>query len=376
VEKRLGHWSTRWLSLGGCFTLLKVVLEGQAVYWMALATIPASFLTKLHKMMFKFLWSGCSIHTRQHLCSWKTLANPKNKEGWGIQNPLFFSQALDASTLWPILIKPGIWHTIILDKYLCHYSVKSWLSVETDIPRSTSFFWKNFLKAKSLITTWLCWRPGSGHTTDLDRDCILGMNSSVRLSPQLITHLNTKHISFLSQIHASCRSDAHPDNWITNASLGLSNDVAHDWENFCLALTQLGIHLTPMADHPHWTWGDRSGFLTAQNVYATISNLHWTTNLRGWKHGFWAWNIPPKIKFFTWLLIENKTNTWDNLIKKGWTGPSYCSSVQNLIQNRSITSSSSAPSSRRSGKLQHWHLKFTLLGTKLHLQLVLIHGLV
>jgi hypothetical protein len=43
VEKRIGHWSTRWLSLGGRFTLLKVVLEGQAVYWMALAAIPASF---------------------------------------------------------------------------------------------------------------------------------------------------------------------------------------------------------------------------------------------------------------------------------------------------------------------------------------------
>jgi hypothetical protein len=307
------------------FYLLKVVLEGKVVYWMALAAIPASVLNKLCKMMFNFLWSGCSIHSRQHLCSWQTLAKPKNKGGWGIQNPLLFSQALAASTLWCILIKPGIWHTIILDKYLCHHSVKSWLSVETDIPRSTSYFWKNLLKAKRLITTWLCWHPGSGHTIDLDRDCILGMNASARLTPQLISHLNTKHISFLSQIRASCRSDAQPDSWITNTSLGLTNDVARDWENFCLALTQLGIHLTPMTDLPHWIGGDRSGFITAQNVYAAITNLHWTTNLRGWKHGFWDWNLPPKIKFFTWLLFENKINSWENLLKKGWTGPSYCS---------------------------------------------------
>jgi hypothetical protein len=114
VEKRIGHWSTRWLSLGGRFTLLKVVLEGQAVYWMALAAIPASVLTKLCKMMFNFLWSGCLDHTRQHLCSWQTLAKPKKKGGWGIQNPLFFSQALAANTLWRVLNKPGIWHTVIL----------------------------------------------------------------------------------------------------------------------------------------------------------------------------------------------------------------------------------------------------------------------
>jgi hypothetical protein len=92
-----------------------------------------------------------------------------------------------------------------------------------------------------------------------------------------------------------------------------------------LALTQLGIHLTPTTDLPHWIGGNCSGFVTAQNVYAVITNLHWTTKLRGWKHGFWDWNIPPKIKIFTWLLFENKINTWENLLKKGWTGPSYCS---------------------------------------------------
>jgi len=29
-------------------------------------------------------------------------------------------------------------------------------------------------------------------------------------------------------------------------------------------------------------------------------------------------------KNFTWLLTENKTNTWDNLLKKGWMGLSFC----------------------------------------------------
>jgi hypothetical protein len=83
VENRIGHWCSKWLSLGGRFTLLKVVLEGQAVYWMALAAIPASVLTKLCKMMFNFLWSGCSDHPRQHLCSWKTLAKPKKRGAGG-----------------------------------------------------------------------------------------------------------------------------------------------------------------------------------------------------------------------------------------------------------------------------------------------------
>jgi hypothetical protein len=30
-----------------------------------------------------------------------------------------------------------------------------------------------------------------------------------------------------------------------------------------------------------------------------------------------------KIKFFIWLLTENKLNTWDNLLRKGWSGPNF-----------------------------------------------------
>jgi hypothetical protein len=58
VEKRIGHWCNRWLSLGGRFTLIKAVLECQPVYWMALAAIPVSVLDKLRKLTYNFLWSA------------------------------------------------------------------------------------------------------------------------------------------------------------------------------------------------------------------------------------------------------------------------------------------------------------------------------
>ena len=31
--------------------------------------------------------------------------------------------------------------------------------------------------------------------------------------------------------------------------------------------------------------------------------------------------LPLKIKCFTWIYLNNKVNTWDNLLKKGWIGP-------------------------------------------------------
>jgi hypothetical protein len=176
-------------------------------------------------MIFNFLWSGCSEHPRQHLCNWLTLAKPKHKGGWGIQNPILFSQALATASLWRVLTHPGIWHSIIIDKYLSHYTVKSWLLAQTTIPRTTSFFWRNITKTKSLITRWLCWLPGSGSTIQLGRDHISGMNASVTLSPQLISHLHSINIWYLSQIketstiRSSTRQMGHQRNLRTQSGL-------------------------------------------------------------------------------------------------------------------------------------------------------------
>jgi hypothetical protein len=38
----------------------------------------------------------------------------------------------------------------------------------------------------------------------------------------------------------------------------------------------------------------------------------------------WSSHFPPKIKYFTCLMIAYKLNTWDILQRKGWTGPNFC----------------------------------------------------
>jgi len=43
-----------------------------------------------------------------------------------------------------------------------------------------------------------------------------------------------------------------------------------------------------------------------------------------WYTDLWQWKIPLKIKLFVWLLLEQKLLTWDNLVKRGFLGPSMC----------------------------------------------------
>jgi hypothetical protein len=82
-------------------------------------------------------------------------------------------------------------------------------------------------------------------------------------------------------------------------------------------------------------------FLTVQNVYASHHEFNWHTNVRGWRKHLWSWHIPPKIKYFTWLMTAYKLNTWDILQKKGWSGPNYCH-LCHLILKLQITFLSSA----------------------------------
>jgi len=44
---------------------------------------------------------------------------------------------------------------------------------------------------------------------------------------------------------------------------------------------------------------------------------------RVWQPFLW-----PKVSFFLWLTVQNRILTWDNLLKKGFTGPSRCTLCQ------------------------------------------------
>jgi hypothetical protein len=128
-----------------------------------------------------------------------TLAKPKKYGGWGFCNIFHFNKALAANTLWRVLTRDGIWHNVIKDKYLPFSTVTNWLRSPSFNLTTTSRIWSNLLKSVHLITHWLSWIPDSGHLVALGRDKILGLGDRSFLSPALISFLNQKNITVLSQ---------------------------------------------------------------------------------------------------------------------------------------------------------------------------------
>jgi hypothetical protein len=120
IEKKIGLWCYKWLSLGGRLILLKRVLESQSIYWMAVELIPKFIINQIHKLCINFLWNGNNPTCHMHLCNWEVLSRPKSSGGWGLKNLTHFNLALLAKTLWHTLFDRGLWHNIVMDKYLSH----------------------------------------------------------------------------------------------------------------------------------------------------------------------------------------------------------------------------------------------------------------
>jgi len=89
-ESGINHWCNKWLSLGGRFILIKVVLESLPVYWLTLAHFSLEALNKLRKLIFSFLWKGNKNKNGYHLCSWISISRPNLYGGWGLWNILCF----------------------------------------------------------------------------------------------------------------------------------------------------------------------------------------------------------------------------------------------------------------------------------------------
>jgi hypothetical protein len=87
----------------------------------------------------------------------------------------------------------------------------------------------------------------------------------------LINH----NIRYLFQAKAQSSWGFVIDQWKSSEELGLTGNLALEWENYTRALIRSGIHLQPGEDILLWTGGDQSGSLSAENVYNSVASKLW-----------------------------------------------------------------------------------------------------
>jgi len=114
-----------------------------------------------------------------------------------LRNIFLFNKVLAKNSLWRVLMKDGIWNRVIKDKYLPQFSVATWLRFTSHRMTDASQIWKILLKSLHIITHWLSWKPGTGHSVLIGNDLILGLGNYSLLSKEILFSLNKINVRYL-----------------------------------------------------------------------------------------------------------------------------------------------------------------------------------
>ena len=69
-------------------------------------------------------------------------------------------------------------------------------------------------------------------------------------------------------------------------------------------------------------WGSSSGLYSAAARYAALKAIPWAApDPTVWRN-LWLHPSLPKIDLLCWSLLHDSILSWDNLVKRGWEGPS------------------------------------------------------
>ena len=108
-----------------------------------------------------------------------------------------------------VLHSDGLWHNVLLVKYLKNLSVVAWFRGKNFNYRGVSIFWKGLLQTLPWLGRCLSWHVGSGHDVLVGIDPIVGSQTPHTLPTGLREYLEDLDITTLSQAH-NIMAGSHP----------------------------------------------------------------------------------------------------------------------------------------------------------------------
>lgn len=108
------------------------------------------------------------------------------------------------------------------------------------------------------------------------------------------------------------------------SDIGLSGSLVEERDSYVYFLQSSGIILGNEQDTLMWSWNQTNGGITIKKSYEAVTlNLPAPTS-KWWLPYLWRWKIPQKLKVLSWLVLQNRILTGENIKKKGFNGPFIC----------------------------------------------------
>jgi hypothetical protein len=196
---------------------------------------------------------------------------------------------------------PGLWHEVIMKKYLKRKTIEKWFRQGRKNWNGTSNFWRALTSSVNIISDWLVWKPGSGRDIRIGVDPMVGSHSFYKLSENLLLLLKEQGITCLAHAGTFTQEGNNFTRWKKAESLGLEGAQKDEWKNYTKGLVSVGIELNDEKDRLLWSWDTKQGQVNAKLAYEVQVMEDRGVETKFWYSKIWKWQLPMKVKLFVWL---------------------------------------------------------------------------
>eukprot|EP00253_Pinus_taeda_P028075 PITA_28075 len=255
------------------------------------------------------------------LVAWKKLCRPKNRGGLNLVDPSVVNRVCGAKIWWKWISKTTLpWANLWKEKYRptgCNLDL-----IRMQESPNGSPIWNHAQANRSIVqdhsfweirngTQALFWEDASQQSPKLE---------SPTLQPLKLAYQTEGH----SRVNHYWNSSSEDPEWrewkVFNPDQNeVPHDVIHD-----LNQQILKRKIRIAVENDKLRWGPKGNGEFSLKEARSIIEREEQPDTVPWADKVWDNFQWPKIRTFLWLLMHRRTLTWENLLRKGFQGPSRC----------------------------------------------------
>eukprot|EP00253_Pinus_taeda_P021341 PITA_21341 len=317
MERRCKHWTNRALNFAGRLVLTKAILQAIPQYMLSILPAPKGILGQIRSIQRSFLWSGNSEKRKWSLVAWKKLCRPKNRGGLNLVDPLVVNKVCGAKIWWKWISNTT---TLWKEKYRPNGSNLDLIRMQETPNKSP--IWNHAQANRSIFQDHSFWEIRNGTQALFWEDAWQQSPKLDTPTLQPLKQLNQNEGHFrVNHYWNPSSEDSEWREWkVFNPA---HNEVPRD---AIQVLNQkiLKRKIRIAAENDKLSWGPKGNGEFSLKEARSIIEREEQPNIVPWADKVWDNFQWPKIRTFLWLLMQKKTLTWENLLRKGFRGPSRC----------------------------------------------------
>eukprot|EP00253_Pinus_taeda_P026308 PITA_26308 len=286
----------------------------------------SGILHRIRTIQRTFLWRGNAEKNKWALVAWNKLCKSKSLGGLNLIDPQTTNNICGAKLWWRWLKEPHLpWAKHWKEKYTPNCSETDLIRLQ-EVPEGSPI-WNLAKRNRNIIQDHSFWEIRNGNTTLFWEDAWQQLPCLATLD--LENYKREVQSTGNYKVNQYWSQNTNEQEWrIWNPSSSISFSTESPiLQSLLTILNKRKIRTSSASDQLRWGKKGNDIYTLKEARIQLEQNelgefLPWSTKISN--SLFW-----PKIKTFLWLLMQGKTLTWDNLRKKGFSGPSICPMCRN-----------------------------------------------